>query len=142
MKSIKSFFEHLIKKALVREVIVYVIFGVCTTIVGFGTYALFIYLDLSVVLANTLSHLLAILFAYVTNKIWVFKALDFSAKRILAEFFKFLSSRLVTFAVDTLLLILLVDILFYDPILSKAATSVIVVLLNYFASKWMVFNKK
>jgi len=138
----KQFIERLLQKALVREVIVYVIFGVFTTIVGFGTYSLFIHLGLSVFVSNTLSHFLAIIFAYVTNKIWVFKALTFTTKQIVIEFFKFLSSRLLTYVIDTVLLIVLVDLLFYDPIWSKIATSVVVVILNYFASKLVVFNKK
>ena len=138
----KQLFERMLKKALIREMVVYVIFGALTTIVGFGTYALFIYAGLGVVLANTLSHLFAILFAYITNKIWVFRARNFSAKRITAEFLKFLSSRLLTYVVDTLLLILLVEVLLYGPFLSKAATSVVVIILNYFASKLVVFNKK
>ena len=137
----KQFVNRLLQKALIREVIVYVIFGVFTTIVGFGTYALFIRLGLSVFVSNTLSHLLAIIFAYVTNKIWVFRALTFTVRQIVTEFFKFLSSRLVTYVIDTVLLIVLVDLLHYDPIWSKIATSVVVVILNYFASKWMVFKK-
>jgi len=124
-------------------VIFYIIFGVATTIVSFASYILFVrYLDFGIALANTLSHFLAILFAYVTNKIWVFKARDYSAKQIATEFFKFLSSRLLAFVIDTALLILLVDFLHYDPILSKAATSVVVVILNYFMSKMVVFRKK
>jgi len=142
MKSIRLFIENILKKPLARELIVYVIFGVLTTAVGFGTYALFLYLGLGVGLSNTLSHFLAIIFAYVTNKIWVFRALDFSGKEVAKEFLKFASSRLVTYVIDTVLLILLVYTLHYDPLLSKVFTSVIVVILNYVASKLMVFRKK
>jgi len=138
MKSIKQ----LLEKALVREVIVYGCFGVLTTIVGFGSYALFLHAGFGVALANTLSHLLAILFAYITNKIWVFQARDFTLRQMGKEFLKFLSSRLLALVIDTALLIVLVDFLHYDPILSKAATTVIVVVLNYFMSKMIVFRKK
>jgi len=129
-------------QALTREVIFYIIFGVATTIVSFASYILFVrYLDFGIALANTLSHFLAILFAYVTNKIWVFQALDFSAKQITKEFFKFLSGRLATWAIDTLLLLLLVNVLGYDAILSRVFTTVIVVILNYMVSKLLVFKR-
>ena len=126
---------------MAHEIVVYVIFGICTTAVGFGTYVLFLHMNFSLALSNTLSHAFAILFAYVTNKIWVFKALNFSAKVVIKEFLKFVSGRVMTYVIETLLLIALVDWLLYDPILSKACTSVLVVILNYVASKKVAFGK-
>ena len=125
-----------------REVVVYIIFGVLTTIVGFGTYALFLHMGLNVLWSNTLSTALAIVFAYVTNKIWVFRAMDFKVKELVKEFVRFVSSRLFSFGVDTALLVGLVDFLGYDALVSKAATSVVVVVLNYVTSKLLVFRKK
>jgi len=138
----KAWLKRFLEKALVREMIVYVIFGILTTIIGFGSYALFIYLGFNVAASNTLSHILAILFAYVTNKIWVFKVRDYSVRKIVPEFLKFVSSRLLAYIIDTALLVLLVDVLLYDPLLSKAGTSVVVVILNYIMSKIIVFRKK
>ena len=138
----KAWLKRFLEKALVREMIVYVCFGILTTIIGFGSYALFIYLGFNVAASNTLSHILAILFAYVTNKIWVFKVRDYSVRKIVPEFLKFVSSRLLAYIIDTALLVLLVDVLLYDPLLSKAGTSVVVVILNYIMSKIIVFRKK
>ena len=141
MNTVKRLLEAILKRPLANEIFFYLIFGVLTTVIGFGTYALFLYLNLSVALSNTLSHILAILFAYVTNKIWVFKALDFTPGAIVKEFIKFASGRFASYVVDTVLLIVLVDWLLYDALWSKVFTSVIVVILNYVFSKAIAFRK-
>ena len=138
---IKNFFAQLRDKFLNKEIILYLIFGILTTAVGFGAYAIFLHMGLSILVANTISTFIAILFAYATNKIWVFETVAFSVIEVIREFAKFASTRLGSYAVDTLLLILLVEILSYDPMISKAFTSVIVVILNYITSKMLVFNK-
>ena len=140
MKLFHFLTQKLLKKPLTRELVWYVIFGLATTIVGFGSYALFVHLGFGVALANVLSHVLGILFAFGTNKVWVFRALDFSAKRVAIEFIKFVSSRIAALVFETLLLVLLVDVWGYDPIVCKIGTSVLVVLLNYVASKKFVFK--
>lgn len=138
----KKRIEDFLKKPIARELISYVIFGTLTTVVAFATYALFRYLGLSIPVTNTLSHLCAIVFAYVTNKIWVFRARNFTLRKILAEFLQFLSSRLLALVLETLLLAYLVYTLGYNDLLSKAGTTVLVVILNYVTSKIIVFRKK
>lgn len=143
MKSLKHLLEKIQARLFNREVTTYILFGIATTAVSFASYIIFVrYLGFGVALSNTLSHFLAILFAYVTNKIWVFRALDFSFQNIVREFFKFLSGRLVTWAIDTSLLVILVDMLGYDAILSRVFTTAIVVILNYLVSKLLVFRKR
>jgi len=124
-----------------REIVVYIIFGVLTTIVGFGLYALFLHIGFNVAVSNTLSTFLAILFAYVTNKIWVFNARDYRIRTLIGEFVKFLSGRFAAYVVDTVLLVLLADVFGINPLVAKAFTSVIVVILNYLISKRFVFRK-
>ena len=136
----KLFLEKIFKKPLTHEVILYIFFGVLTTIIGFASYVLFLSIGFGVVAANTLSHLLAVLFAYITNKIWVFKKVDFSVGAILKEFSKFVSGRFVVYVVDTVLLVFLVEVLRYDPIISRIFLSFVVVALNYLISKMIVFK--
>jgi len=124
-----------------REFIRYIATGLLTTLIGFGSYALFILMGLGVVAANTIATFMAVLFAFAANKIWVFKAHDYSKKGIAKEFAKFCSSRLFSYLVDTGLLSLLVYRMGYDPYLSKLGTAVIVVLLNYLTCKIIVFRK-
>ena len=141
MKSLQRFVEKILKKPLTRELVAYIIFGVATTAVGVGSFALFVSMGFGVALANTFSYVLAILFAYVTNKIWVFQARDYAVKTVAKEFFKFVSSRLLIFAIETVLLVILVDFLHYDAVLMKLFTNVIVIVLNYVASKVIVFRE-
>ena len=140
MKLFDTLSAKILKKPLTREVVLYVLFGIGTTVIGFASYSLFIYIGLGVAMANTISHFLAITFAFTVNKIWVFRALDFSAKNVAKESFKFLASRFVTYVIDTTLLIILVDVLLYNPIVSKVGTSAIIIALNYLASKKIVFK--
>ena len=115
-------------------------FGILTTVVSFGLYALFLHFGISLILSNTLATFIAILFAYTTNKIWVFKSLNFKNSIILKELFKFLSSRFATYVIDTILLVILVEVLIFNPLWAKVFTSVVVVILNYLLSQRIVFK--
>jgi len=127
-------------KYLNRETISYLIFGVLTTIIGLGSFALAVHVGLGTATANTVSTVLAVLFAYVTNKIFVFRSPGWGLKLLLVEFGKFCGARLVTFIMETLLLVLLVDVLGFHSVLMKGFTMVLVVLGNYILSKWVVFR--
>ena len=137
----KNLTRKILAKFLTREIITYTIFGVLTTIVSFLTFALFFHvLGFGTFVSNTTSHAVAILFAYVTNKIWVFRALNFKLAALLKEFATFVSSRLASYIISTVLLLLLIDLLRQNPYLSWVFTSVIVVILNYVWSKLLVFK--
>ena len=129
-------------KYLNRETISYLICGVLTTLVSFASYVLCVHLGLSTVMANTISNVLAILFAYVTNKIFVFQSPSWALNILVPEFLKFCGARLGTFIVETMLLVLLVDVMNLPSILMKGITTILVVVGNYVLSKWMVFTKK
>ena len=131
----------MIKKILNYETISYLICGVLATIVGFGSFVLLVYADFSTAAANTFSTGLAVLFAYFTNKVFVFRSARWSIKFIAEEFVKFCSGRIVMFALETLLLILLVDALGFNSTFMKALTMILVVVGNYCFSKWIVFKK-
>lgn len=136
----KNKFKTIFNNILTYEVFSYIFFGVLTTLIGLIVYKLYLNQGFGVVFANTISTFIAIMFAYTTNKIWVFKSLNFSIKILIREFLTFLSSRFVTFIIDTILLVVLVNLLLYDPLLSKLFTSIVVILLNYIASKKIVFR--
>ena len=81
-------------------------------------------------------------FAYLTNKPFVFKSHDWSAKTVIPELTKFVGCRIASGAAETLILLLTVDILHWNGNIWKLITSVLVVVLNYIASKLVVFKKK
>ena len=123
-----------------REIILYVIFGVLTTLVNFVTYIFFVrFLNINYLISNVLAWFLSVLFAYVTNKIWVFESKN---KNILREMSLFLGGRLFSGVVDTGLMYVLIDILSVGDLISKIIIQVIVVILNYVISKIIVFKKE
>jgi len=123
-----------------KEISLYLIFGVLTTAIGVGTYALFLKLGLHYFVATSLSWVLAVLFAFLTNRKLVFESKAESKGEVVREGLSFFTSRLSTWAVETLGLILCIDGLDIEPMLSKYIMSVVVIVLNYLLSKFVVFK--
>lgn len=125
------------------EVLSYLIFGVLTTVVNYIVYLpAYNLLRLSAALSNAIAWVVAVAFAYLTNKPFVFKSHDWSAKTVIPELTKFVGCRVASGAAETLILLVTVDILNWNGNLWKLLTSVLVVMLNYIASKLVVFRKK
>lgn len=125
------------------EVLSYLIFGVLTTVVNYLVYLpVYNLLGLSAALSNAIAWVVAVAFAYLTNKPFVFKSHDWSAKTVIPELTKFVGCRVASGAAETLILLVTVDILCWNGNLWKLVTSVLVVILNYIASKLVVFRKK
>ena len=138
MKKIKRLSE----KLLTKEVILYVVFGVLTTIINLGSF----YIINSILkweenISNIIAITLAVLFAYITNKDLVFHSEADTKKENVNEFLKFIAGRAFTMVVEFIGCFLL----FMTPIpqmISKLAVTVIVVILNFFISKFFAFKKK
>jgi len=133
-------------KALIAknwEILSYLIFGVLTTVVNYLVYLpVYNLLGLSAALSNALAWVVAVAFAYLTNKPFVFKSHDWSAKTVIPELTKFVGCRVASGAAETLILLITADLLHWDGNLWKLLTSVLVVVLNYIGSKLVVFKKK
>ena len=124
------------------DILSYLFFGGLTTVVSFATYTLFYhYAGLSAAVSNVISWVAAVAFAYLTNKPFVFKSNDWSLKTVLPELGKFVGCRVGSGLLETGLLALTVDILGWNGIGMKILASVLVVILNYIGSKWLVFRK-
>ena len=125
------------------DVISYLFFGVLTTVVNYLVYLpVYNLLGLSAALSNAIAWVVAVAFAYLTNKPFVFKSHDWSARTVIPELTKFISCRIASGAMETGILLLTVDILHWNGNIWKLVTSVLVVILNYFGSKLLVFKKK
>lgn len=140
-KAVTAFFDFWIR-LLGKEVFFYLVFGGLTTFINIVSYAVCDELGASTPLAITVAFVLSVLFAYVTNRKYVFESRAAGLKPILLEMWKFFSVRIATYFVDLGLMILLVDILTFHKLLSKIAANIVVVILNYVASKVFVFRKK
>lgn len=125
-----------------RDVLSYLVFGVLTTVVNYLVYLpVYNLLGFSAAVSNMIAWVAAVAFAYLTNKPFVFKSHDWSAKTVLPELAKFVGCRIGSGAAETAILFVTVDLLGWDGNLWKLLTSVLVVVLNYFASKFFVFKK-
>lgn len=124
------------------DILAYLFFGVLTTAVNYIVYLpCYNLLHLPASLSNVISWAAAVAFAYVTNKPFVFKSHDWSAKTVGPELTKFVGSRILSGALETAIIFVTVDMLLWSGNLMKLVTSVLVVILNYVASKLLVFKK-
>ena len=125
-----------------REVISYLFFGVLTTAVNFIVYLpVYIILGLSASVSNMIAWVVAVVFAYFVNKIYVFRSLDWSRKTVIPELTKFVAARVLSGVLETGILLVTVDILGWNGNIWKFVTQVLVVISNYVFSKLIVFRK-
>ena len=124
------------------DILAYLFFGVLTTVVNHIIYLpCYNLLHLSAAVSNAIAWVVAVAFAYLTNKPFVFQSHDWSAKTVIPELTKFVGSRVASGGLETAIIFVTVDLLAWNGNLMKLATSVIVVVLNYVASKILVFKK-
>ncbi|MCH5266527.1 MAG: GtrA family protein [Lachnospiraceae bacterium] len=132
---------ELIKKLYYNETIRYLVVGGCTTLVNLVAFAIFCdVFGMDVTLGNVLSIIIAILFAYVANKIFVFSSKTNGFKEMFFEFCRFVGGRLSTMAIEVGGVYLIYNIMGQPKMLAKLATQVLVIIGNYFISKFLVFR--
>lgn len=157
MKTISEYMEKY------KEIISYLFWGVMTTMVSWISYSLFalllknqvssftimgVRISLVVLVSNILSWICAVLFAFVTNKLWVFHSKSWEIRVFVPELGKFIFARLVTGVLEIVLVPLLVGIGLNQTILgiegmaAKVAVSVLIVVLNYIFSKIFIFKDR
>ncbi len=123
--------------------LLYLIFGVLTTLVNVISYAIFARLLRFGTMPSTVTAwLLAVLFAYLTNRKWVFESKESTKKGIFSEMIKFFACRLATGVVDWLCMFVFVDLLNFNDIFIKLAANILVIILNYLASLFLIFKRK
>ena len=126
-----------------KSVILYLVFGVLTTIVNIVAYFLLDFNRLFNTVINTsIAWVVAVIFAYVTNKKWVFKSKVKGFKDNFKEMMSFFGCRIATGLMDVGIMFVFVDLLGYDDMIIKIASNVLVVILNYVGSKLLVFRNK
>lgn len=127
-----------------KEVISYLIFGGLATIVNFVSYFIFTKLiGIEEVISSGLSWFCSVLFAYITNKLFVFESKTATKKEFFAEMVSFFLARVLSgILCDVGTFALMVKIFHINDIFSKIVTQVMVVVVNYFFSKLLVFRKK
>lgn len=128
-----------------KEIIIYLIFGILTTIVSLLTYYLLTYtilnpeIPLELQIANIISWITCVTFAYITNRKYVFNSQN---KNIIKEIIKFYTSRLSTLFLDMLFMYIFVTKLNLNDKIIKIIINIIIIILNYILSKILVFKPK
>ena len=125
------------------DILSYLFFGGLTTVVNYLIYLpCYNLLHLSASVSNVIAWVVAVAFAYLTNKPFVFKSLDWSWKTVGPELAKFVGCRVGSGLLETAIIFLTVDFLLWNGNIWKLVTSVLVVILNYVGSKLLVFRNK
>lgn len=125
------------------DILSYLFFGVLTTLVNFLVYfPCYNWLGMSASVSNVIAWIFAVIFAFLTNKPFVFKSHDWSLKVVGPELVKFVGCRVGSGVLETLIIWVFVDGLAWNGNWVKIITSVLVVVLNYVGSKLLVFRTK
>ena len=153
-----------VEKLLQYEIVSYLFFGVLTTVVNFATYLIagkiagdgyeekiLFTLKLSefsfdfslLILINAIAWIVAVLFAFITNKLFVFESSSWKGKTLMKELSSFFGARILSFVIfEELVFMLLINIFGIHHLISKLLVAVFVVIFNYVASKLIIFRKK
>lgn len=125
-----------------RELIVYVFCGVLTTVVNYAIYfACTKIFSIHYLVSNVIAWIFSVIFAYLVNKIFVFASLDWSRRKLLKEIWQFVAARIFSGAAETLMLLILVDMMGYPDSVIKIFAGIFVIVVNYLFSKWVIFKK-
>ncbi|MGN1457711.1 MAG: GtrA family protein, partial [Acutalibacteraceae bacterium] len=122
-----------------KEIILYVIFGGLTTVINYAIYALMVLLKIDIYTSNITAWVGAVLFAYLTNRKMVFNSEAKGKKSIFIEILSFYGARVFSLAVETGLLFVCVSLMGMNEWITKLVLQVVVIVLNYIFSKFLVF---
>ena len=126
-----------------KEVISYLFFGVLTTLTNIVSYVVLSKLfEVDYKLATTIAWGISVLFAFITNKLYVFNSKETNIVLIAKEFTSFTFFRLLSYLMDLGMMVLMIEWLKTDDLIAKIVANFFVVFFNYFASKYVIFKKK
>lgn len=166
----ESFIGKMIDKFFTKEIITYLVFGVLTTVVNLGIFyvfkKLFIAIEWNGVFnillekaglqkaleffgegtdyldANLIAWVAAVIFAFVTNKLWVFESKSWKPSVAGKEFVGFMGARIFSFVVETIMMFVMITLLSWHDLIAKTIVGIVVVIINYVFSKLIIFKKK
>lgn len=124
------------------SLIFYIFFGIVTTIINISTYLLLLSVNLNNHISVVISWFLSVVFAYVSNKLWVFDSNFIFNNGLVIEFCLFLLTRITTLFLEMIIIWYGVQYLCQSPIVWKFIDNVFVVIINYIISKLIIFRKK
>ena len=137
---ILNIFEPFYKKN--KEMLLYLFFGGLTFVVSIITYGFFnVSLGLNELIANIISWIIAVTFAFFTNRIWVFNSPTNGAREFVAQLISFFGGRVVTLVIEEIIILVFITWLKFPSMIIKIIAQIIVIVLNYVISKLVVFKE-
>ncbi|MGX7174136.1 GtrA family protein [Enterococcus ratti] len=124
------------------EIFIYLFFGGLATVVNIVSFGIALqFFDLSMPVSNTISWICSVLFAFVTNKLWVFHSKSPNLLHLVVEFSKFVFYRILSYGMDMGCMLLLIQVMDTNEYFAKIITQIIVVIANYVFSKLFIFKE-
>lgn len=125
-----------------KEGMRYLVFGALSTVINIVVFAICAkYIKFSTAISNTIAWIAAVLFAYITNKLYVFNSKTIKIKDLTREIISFFSARIITLVIETVFLWVVIDKMGFNEILMKIISNIIVIILNFIFSKIFIFKK-
>ncbi len=128
-----------------KEIVLYFIFGVLTTLVNFAVYTAMAWVlndNKLILISNFVAWVVAVIFAFVVNKWFVFESKTTEKKAVMKELAGFLSARLLSLGAESLILGIFVSVMGLNELVFKLITQIIVLVMNYIFSKLIIFKNK
>jgi putative flippase GtrA len=134
--------KSLWSKLVNRETISYLICGVLTTIINYiVNYLCYYRAEMGTFWSNIIAWIVSVIFAFFVNKIFVFQSSGWSGKQFFYELYTFMIARLLSLGFEQVFMVVTVDLLHVENWIAKLFANVFVVVMNYFASKFLIFSK-
>jgi len=126
-----------------REIINYLIIGVSTTTINYISFVLLTKLyNIDIHTSNIIAWVISVIFAYFTNKLFVFESKSFKFNVLGKEILSFGAARILSLLLEELILFIFVDKLGMEKLIIKLIANIIVVIVNYILSKFIIFKKE
>lgn len=137
VKAIKKYIEKY------KDIVPYAVFGIFTTIINICFYWICAHpLSFPVMASTVIAWIISVMFAYVTNRKWVFHSETIGGVAVIKEMISFFIARLATGIIDWLCMFIFVDIMSLNDVAVKTLANIIVIIINYVASKMLIFKHK
>lgn len=126
-----------------KEVLLYLLFGGLAFVVSIATYAFFnVTVGINELVANILSWIITVAFAFLTNRVWVFNAPTKNAAEFIQQMISFFGGRVITLVIEEVILLVFITLLKFASMPVKVVAQIVVIVLNYVISKVLVFKKE
>ncbi len=137
---LKKYFQFFEKY---KEIFLYLFFGGLTFLVSIASFMLFLNIfNLRPTVANCISWIISVIFAYFTNKKWVFNVNDNGKRQCFSLFFKFIISRIITLIIEEIIIWIFIEKMYCLELPIKIIAQIIVIASNYIMSKIWIFRIK